>query len=532
MSKYWQERAKEREAQWYEIATAELDEKVKRYYASTLESIRRDIESLYARYAGENGLTMLEARRLIRGKEYKAWRMALEEYVAAAQNDSAILKELNTLAMRSRISRLEKLMAETLIEVDKLCEKTNNFLTDFLTQSYYDNYYRNLYEVHKGYGLKTSPVAVDSKKVEGVIRSVWSGANYSARIWKNGLKLEKAIERTVLTGIHRGISVQKLSKELSREMEVGYNNAERLVRTELNFVQNKASLDSIASAGLEHYQFMAALDRRTCPRCGSLDGRIFEVEESMPGENFPPLHPRCRCTVCTSLGEVRGKRIAERRVKLDGNVTYEQWKAKYIEKVMPKTSVNAVKLEPKTLEEAQKVAERMNEIVGKYVVRPSKWSGKVVYYSKGTYKAPSCDILVNLKDCPDDAILHEMLHSCSASYFPNAVYKSNSISEEASVQYLTQEISLKEGISITPSAYDKYVNILREFQSKAKLYKSDFDFALELFNQPVDERIYWLKMKISEFVMANDGDFSKYWEFEKLIGRLEGSIFDELSRLS
>ena len=119
MSKYWQERAKEREAQWYEIATAELDEKVKRYYASTLESIRRDIESLYARYAGENGLTMLEARRLIRGKEYKAWRMALEEYVAAAQNDSAILKELNTLAMRSRISRLEKLMSETLKEINE-----------------------------------------------------------------------------------------------------------------------------------------------------------------------------------------------------------------------------------------------------------------------------------------------------------------------------------------------------------------------------------------------------------------------------
>ena len=204
---------------------------------------------------------------------------------------------------------------------------------------------------------------------------------------------------------------------------------------------------------------------------------------------------------------------------------YSEWKAVYIDRKLPSSATDSVKLEPKTLDEAKKCAEKMNKIVEKYVLRPSKWSGKVVYYPKGTYKAPSCDILVNLKDIPDDAILHEMLHSCSASYFSNAVYKSNSISEEASVQYLTQEISLKENISITPSAYDKYVNILREFQSKTKLYKSDFDFALELFNQPVDERIYWLKMKISEFVMANDGDFSKYWEFEKLIGQLEGSIF-------
>ena len=239
--------------------------------------------------------------------------------------------------------------------------------------------------------------------------------------------------------------------------------------------------------------------------------------DTIYNEDCQSGYPRCRCTICAS---VKSKsRIAENRVKLDGNVTYEDWKEKY---VLPKSTNAGLKLEPKTLEEAQKCAERMNKLVGKYVVSPSKWSGVVVYYPKGTYKAPSCDILVNLKDCPDDAILHEMLHSCSASYFSNAVYKSNSISEEASVQYLTQEISLKENISITPSAYDKYVNVLREIQFRTKFYKSDFDFALELFNQPMDERVYWLKMKISEFVMANDGDFSKYWEFEKLerVGKL------------
>ena len=104
-------------------------------------------------------------------------------------------------------------------------------------------------------------------------------------------------------------------------MKVGYNNAERLVRTELNFVQNKAAIDSIQTAGLEHYQFIAALDHRTCPRCGGIDGRI------------------CRCTIAATLGEGvsrRGKRAARdadgKRIKLDVNVTYEKWKARYIDK--------------------------------------------------------------------------------------------------------------------------------------------------------------------------------------------------------
>lgn len=42
-------------------------------------------------------------------------------------------------------------------------------------------------------------------------------------------------------------------------------------------------------------------------------------------------HLRCRCTICASLDGVKRKsRIAERREKVPGNVTYEQWQAEYI----------------------------------------------------------------------------------------------------------------------------------------------------------------------------------------------------------
>ncbi len=332
---YWRERAIEREQHWNDMATRELREKVKQYYEQTLDKIQRDVAALYAKYAGENGLTMTEARRLIRGDEYKVWRMTLEEYVKAARNDSAILRELNTLAMRSKISRYEALHARTLMEIADLCDKLEKFEDSFQYRAYVANLYGNLYDIHKQYGLVTPPVAVDKKQAEKVIRTAWSGNNYSTLIWKNGTKLERAIETTILTAIHRGLSIQKLSANLSAQMRVGYNDAERLVRTELNYVQNKAAADSIQVAGLEYYQFIAALDHRTCPRCGGIDGKIFEVTESMPGENFPPMHPRCRCTICASLGEGVGKRksrIAEGRVKIPANMTYSDWRKIYVDK--------------------------------------------------------------------------------------------------------------------------------------------------------------------------------------------------------
>ena len=89
---------------------------------------------------------------------------------------------------------------------------------------------------------------MDKKQAENAIRTPWSGANYSTRIWNNGSKLEKAIETTILTAIHHGSSIQKLSKDLSQQMNVAYNNAERLIRTELNFVQTRAAADSIIAA--------------------------------------------------------------------------------------------------------------------------------------------------------------------------------------------------------------------------------------------------------------------------------------------
>lgn len=340
--RYWRERALEREQHWNDVATKKLEREIKFYYQQSLEKIRRDIESLYARYANQNGLSMAEARRLIRGDEFTVWRMTLEEYVKAAKNDSDILKELNTLAMRSRISRFEALHARTMIEIAELCERLEKFEDALQYRAYVQNYYGNLYDIHKEYGLSTPPVAVDKNQAEKVLRTAWSGANYSQRIWKNGRKLERAIKSTMLEAIHRGTSIQKLSKDLSQRMEVSYNNAERLIRTELNYIQTKAAADSIGAAEMLFYQFIAVMDNRTTPMCQSLDGEIFPLAELNQGENAPPMHVRCRSTICASIDDGKqgrrptGQRAARdeegKRIKVPADMKYPDWKAIYIDK--------------------------------------------------------------------------------------------------------------------------------------------------------------------------------------------------------
>jgi len=340
---YWKDRATEREEYWYKQSREKIEKNLARQYRQSAQKIQDDIAALYGRFAKENGLSLKEATALLKGNEFKEWRYTLEEYNHLAQNNNAILKELNTLAMRSRISRLDKLYSQTLMELYKLGEYVEKDMRNFLSDAYRDNYYKGLFEIGKTAGIHGTISAVDNKRLEDVLRNPWSGKNYSARIWDNQKKLAETIKQTVFDSVHRGVSVPKLSKMVQDRMGVGKYEATRLVRTELNYVHNQANLDSIKDSGMEFYKFVATLDSRTSQKCRSHDGSIVPVEEASPGDNLPPLHPHCRSTIIGSLGVGKGgqsgKRIAKgndgKTLYIPQQMAYKDYKAVYIDKTKP-----------------------------------------------------------------------------------------------------------------------------------------------------------------------------------------------------
>lgn len=154
------------------------------------------------------------------------------------------------------------------------------------------------------------------------------------------------------------------------------------------------------------------------------------------------------------------------------------------------------------------IAVKNETIINKYLSKESKWSGNIVFEentdAKVLYgKLWSCDIKTILETSPH-VLLHEQLHARSASYYDAKTYNSFSAMEESSVQFLTQEISQKEGIEIISSQYDDLVDTLREINAKAELYKKDFDFAKELFLQDLPERRDWLENLIHDKMMKKE----------------------------
>lgn len=343
---YWARRSIEREEEWNKKSRETIEKELASQYERSAIRIQGNIEKLYGKFARDNGLSKEEARKLITGTEYRTWRKDIEEYVKEYKEtgNPKTLLELNTLAMRSRISRLDKLYSETLIELDKLGQHADRAVTKFLKDAYKDNRLHSAYELAKR-GNGPLQVAVDSKRMQDVLRTPWSGKNYSERIWKNSDKLAKTIQDTIVNGVHRGVSVNTLAKEVQKRMEVGKSDAVRLVRTELNYIHNQATLDSLREAKMGYFQFIATLDKRTSSVCRNHDNNVYPLDEAEVGSNVPPLHPRCRSTIAGALGPKKGtggsrtvkvepskKGGTVKYTKVPRNMAYDDWKAVYVDK--------------------------------------------------------------------------------------------------------------------------------------------------------------------------------------------------------
>ncbi len=297
---YWEKRQLAREELSFDKGTQAYEEYVKILKESEKE-INNKIALLYARYQAKLkkfGIDKIQAGALLRGTEYKQWRYDIVKYVKEIErlkknNPVEFRKlsvELETLAYRSRISRLDSLKAGIDYELIQAGEKINNKVTDTLTEVYKDTYTSLTEDLNFKKGVISSSV------VKKALENEWSGANYSSRIWSNTDNLAKAIKNEVIIGLNKGLNYRTMSQNIAKKFETSYKNAERLVRTETNHIQNQATLMGYMDAGVVKYQFLAVLDSRTSHTCSDLNGEVFKTEDATEGENYPPMHPHCRST--------------------------------------------------------------------------------------------------------------------------------------------------------------------------------------------------------------------------------------------
>lgn len=336
--KYWKNRSEQRLTKVLRDAEKTL-KLLESQYKNASISINKDIQKLYSQFAGDNNISMDKAMELIHGSEFVQWRMSMDEYLKRIDmtGDKKLMLELNTLAMRSRITRLEALNAEIMANVAILTQEADYRTGELLERSLENAYYEGMYDEYKDRNPKVYElmsehnVGLSKAQIDRELKVPWSGANYSTNLWNNADYIANKCQQLVAQNIIAGTSIDKLTREITKQFGKNYRaSAKRLLLTESAYIKGQADKLTYKKLGIDEYEILATLDSRTSEICQSKDGEHYPIDEAVVGENYPPFHPNCRSTTVKyspdNAGRTRMARDADgKNIDVPRNMKYKDW---------------------------------------------------------------------------------------------------------------------------------------------------------------------------------------------------------------
>lgn len=337
--KYWERRAAQ---DMYdrmgtaEDTAAEMNAAIRQtsaYLEKEVKAVMRGMQSF--------GISEAEAKKILNaagdGTALQRLRKSAQQ-VGDPEKREALLNAINSAgAYRYRITRIEELNRDINRQCRELYKTENRHITSALRSVAEDSYYHEIFSIQKGTGLGFSFSKFPRQDVDRILRSNWSGSNYSQRIWKDVNGMTARLKNELLVSMLSGRSGEKTARIFQERFGVNAYCARRLVRTESAYVANAAQSRAYDEAGIERYRFVATLDSRTCECCAALDGKVFELANAKPGTNYPPMHPFCRSTTIADFGDGELAGLERRAKDKDGNtvkvpayMSYEEWHRKFV----------------------------------------------------------------------------------------------------------------------------------------------------------------------------------------------------------
>ena len=197
-------------------------------------------------------------------------------------------EEMALYNLTMKVNRLELLKANIGLEMIAGTDELDKYMAEILQGRTED-------ELKRMGGILGKSVKANSKKAAAIPNASFHNATFSDRIWMYQDLLKADLSKLLQTGLIQGKNPRVLARELKKAFDTTTYNAERLMRTELARVQTEAQKQSFQRNGFSLYEYIANIN--CCDICQGLNGKHFKVESMMPGENAPPMHPHCRCSV-------------------------------------------------------------------------------------------------------------------------------------------------------------------------------------------------------------------------------------------
>lgn len=343
-NKYWQDRLvliKEaqlkKDLQYY----AELEKQYKKASAN----IEREINNWYGRFAVNNKISLLEAKKRLTSSELEELKWDVQEYIKYGKQNAINLlwmKELENASDRVHISRLEALKLQIQQQIEVLFDNQLDGVDAHLRTLYEETYYHTAYEIQKGFNLGWDLHKFSNDELISIISKPWTvdGRTFKDRVWTNKQDLVDTLHTELTQGIIRGQGPRKTIKAIANL--IGADNkkkatykAGRLVMTESAFFSSASQQKCFNDLDVEMFEVVATLDMRTSEICQEADGwNPILMKDYEIGVTAPPFHVWCRTTTVPYFDDNYTERASRgvdgKTYYVDGNMKYAEWKETFV----------------------------------------------------------------------------------------------------------------------------------------------------------------------------------------------------------
>ena len=311
-------------------------------YRGAEQSVQKDIESWYQRFATNNKVTLAEARKMLTTGQLEEFKWTAEQYVKAAQRANLSedwIKKLENASARFHISRLETIQLQIQQQIELLYGNQVDGIDDLLKDVVSNGYTRGAFEIQKGIGLGWDFTALNQKKLETLLSKPWTtdGRTFRDRCWVNKDDLVDTVNTELIQGMLRGDPPAKIITAIQKQFGTSRYKARRLVHTETSYFNAVSKTQMYKDLGVDQIEIVETLDSRTCSICQPLDGKVIPLSQYEPGVTVPPFHPNCRGTTCPHYDDMDGERAARtadgKVYYVPANMNFTQWKKAFVDGV-------------------------------------------------------------------------------------------------------------------------------------------------------------------------------------------------------
>ena len=337
---YWKKRFEILEDKMNNKATPEVL-KVQQKLKQANKEIDIEILKWYQRFADNNQISMKDAKKMLSAKQLAEFKWDVNEYIKYGQDNEMFnglwMKELENASARFHISRLEALKIQTQQSIEKAFADYNSIATNLFGDVYKSDYYMTAFEIQKGFNIGFDVGAINDKQLEMIISKPWTvdKKTFSKRIWDSRAKLVNDVHMHLTRNVLLGKPPDDAINAIAKSFNTTKNQAGRLIMTESAYFASAAQKDCFNMLDVEQFEIVATLDSHTSEICQELDGKVFDMKDYEAGITAPPFHVWCRTTTVPYFADnytERAARGADGKTEyVPGNMTYKDWKTKYVD---------------------------------------------------------------------------------------------------------------------------------------------------------------------------------------------------------